>query len=85
MIGDIDTSNILDKESLELIIQNIWESQNPLGINIHNVLILLNVAKYDETRSVRPNWPITNPLRQLKIRRFSKKLLRRQNTYFPMI
>jgi len=49
------------------------------------VSILLSIPKHGRTKSARPNWPITDPPRQLKIGRFSKELSRRQNTYFSMI
>ena len=80
MIGNIDTLNIPDKESLKLIIQEYVRILESTWVSI-----LLNVPKHGGMRSVRSNCPITDSSRWLKIRIFSKKLSRRQNTYFLMI
>ena len=46
---------------------------------------LLNIPKHSEIKIVRPKCLIIDPPRQLNIRRISKKLSRRQNTYFSII
>ena len=46
--------------------------------------ISLNSLKHGGMRSVMTNWPYTDPSRQLRIGRFSRKSSRRLNIYFSM-
>ena len=80
MIGNINISNIPDKESLEFIILGVCEN-----FRSHDVSISLNSLKHDRIRSVIKNWSYIDFPRQLRIRRFLKELSRRPNIYFLMI
>jgi len=55
MIGNINISNMPDKESLESIILGVCEN-----FRSHDVSISLNSLKHDRIRSVIKNWLYTD-------------------------